>query len=433
MTAGRAVIVGPGRIGSGFLAERMRDAGLDVTMVTRTAERAQALNRDGGVRVRLLTRSGDLDTFVGPLEAVPAEDASTVARRIAEASVVAVSVGSANLSDVVPIITPGLSERREPVDVLVVENQADAGSRLRDLVAASAPGTAARHGFASVLVDRIVTAHDDGAGGPVRYVAEARIAAAVEGRSLRARLPRIAGLRPVAGYDAHVQRKLYVFSAGHAATAYLGALHGHHDLPVAAEDPEVRAGVLAAVAEGQAGLDARYGRGFSGGAGRRSADLDRYRNAALGDTVDRVGRDPLRKLRAEDRILGPALLAAGAGTAPVSLAVGAAAALRFGRRLVAAEAQRGSHALALARQLREDGVPAVLERHAGVPAADPVAQLVSRAWSLLGEARSITWTRAALAAELDRIPGSPWAPDVGAQIDEPVPSPDNPVLKEMAS
>jgi mannitol-1-phosphate 5-dehydrogenase len=422
MTAGRAVIVGAGRIGLGFLAERMRDAGLGATVVTRTAERAEALNRDGGVRVRLLTRGGDLDTSVGPLEAVPAEDVRTVARRIAEAPLIAVAVGSSQLPDVAPIIARGLAERPEPVDVLVIENQADAGSRLRELVAASAPDAAERDGFASTLVDRIVTAHQDDAGDPTRYLAEARIGAVVEARALTTRLPRIAGLRPVADYDAHVQRKLYVFSAGHAATAYLGALRDHRDLPVAAEDPEVRAGVLAAVAEGQAGLDVRYGRGFSGGAGRQSAELDRYRNAALGDTVDRVGRDPLRKLGAEDRILGPALLAADAGIAPVALAVVAAAALRF-----------GSQDLDLARELRQDGVPAVLERYAGVPASSPVAQLVNRAWSLLRESRSITWTRAALAGEVDQIPASPWVPDVGVRLDDSFLTTETPILEEMAS
>jgi mannitol-1-phosphate 5-dehydrogenase len=388
--AGRCVVVGAGRIGCGFVAERMLEAGLDVTLVTHTVESAEALNRDGGVWVRMLTRAGVRDQFVGPLEAVPADDGRTVSRRIAESSLVAVSVGSSQLPGVAPIIAPGLAEHKGPVNVLVANNQADAGSRLRELVAAHAPDSAERHGYASVLVNRIVTAQKDGPGAPPRFVAEARIGAAVEARSLRAALPRVAGLRPVGNYSAHVHRKLYVFSAGHAAAAYLGALRGHRLLPQAVDDPEVRTVVLAAMAEGQAGLAGRYGRAFAGGPSRRLAELARFRQAALGDTVDRVGRDPLRKLGVEDRILGPALLAASAGIPPVSLAVVAAAALQY-----------GSDNPVLSCRLRRHGVPDVLERYAGVPPSSAFARLVDRAFTLLDETRSITGTRAALATDLD--------------------------------
>lgn len=392
MNAGRAVVVGAGRIGSGFVAERMLEAGLEVTLVARTAERAEAVNRDRGVRFDLLTRTGVRDRFVGPLEALSAEDGPAVTRRIAGAALVVVSVGSSQLPDAAATIAPGLAAHRGSVNVLAVGNQADTGSRLRELVTTHAPGAVEHHGYAGVLVDRVVTTRRDDAtdaADPVRYVAEARINAAVEAGALRAALPRVAGLRPVENYGAHVQRKLYVFSAGHAAAAYLGALRGHRLVSRAVDDPEVRAGVLAAMAEGQAGLATRYGRGFAGGASRRFAELARFRQAALADTVDRVGRDPLRKLGPDDRILGPALLAAEAGILPVSLPVVAAAALWF-----------GSENPILSRRLHRDGVPVVLERSAGLPASSPLTGLVTRAFSLLHRTRSITSVRAALAADL---------------------------------
>ena len=393
MNAGRAVVVGAGRIGSGYVAERMLEAGFEVTLVARTAERAEAVNRNRGVRVDLLTRTGVRDRFVGPLEALPAEDGPAVTRRIAESALVVASVGSSQLADVAATIAPGLAAHRKPVNVLVVGNQADAGSRLRELVTAHAPGAVEHHGYAGVLVDRVVTTRHDNSAGAVRYVAEARFNAAVEAGALRAALPRVAGLRPVENYGAHVQRKLYVFSAGHVAAAYLGALRGHRLVSRAVDDPEVRAGVLAAMTEGQAGLAARYGRGFAGGASRRFAELARFGQAALADTVDRVGRDPLRKLGARDRIFGPALLAAGGGILPVSLVVVAAAALRF-----------GSENPMLSGRLHRDGVPAVLERPAGLPANSPLTGLVASAFSLLDRTCSITSVRAALAAEIDQTP-----------------------------
>jgi mannitol-1-phosphate 5-dehydrogenase len=184
-------------------------------------------------------------------------------------------------------------------------------------------------------------------------------------------------------------RKLYVFSTGHAAAAYLGAVHGHRSLVRALDDPEVRAGVLAAMAESQAGLARRYGCAFAGGPERRLAELARFRNPDLGDTVDRVGRDPFRKLGPADRIVGPALLAEAAGIPATTLAVVAAAALDFATRDPFVSAQ-----------LRDDGAAALLERYAGVPAASPFAQLVDRAWTLGLRTGSIGAVRAALAADV---------------------------------
>jgi len=380
----RCVVIGAGRVGCGFVAERLLAAGMAVTLVTRTAQRAEALDRIGGARVRLVSRTGAHETLVGPLEAVPADDIGTLTRRITESSLVAVSVGGAQLPTVAPLLAPGLAAHRRRINVLAFENQPDAGPRLRAHVTALAPGRVERHGFAGVLVDRIVnTASDD----PEHFVAEDRIGAALEATALRAELPAVAGFHPVAHYQAHVLRKLHVFSAGHAAAAYLGALRGYRLLGQALDDPEVRVGVLAAMAEGQAGVAATYGAAFAGGLERRLAHVARYGNCALGDTVARVGRDRARKLGRADRVLGPALRADAAGIRPVGLA------------LVAAAALHSATERPLTDLLDRYGVPGALERVAGVPAHSAVGRLVDAAWELLSGDRSLAAARAALAAD----------------------------------
>ena len=55
--------------------------------------------------------------------------------------------------------------------------------------------------------------------------------------------------------------------------------------------------------------------------------LGRFTNAALGDTCQRVGGDPTRKLGADDRLIGSAKLALEQGITPAYIAVGAAAAI----------------------------------------------------------------------------------------------------------
>ncbi|MBP5739069.1 MAG: mannitol-1-phosphate 5-dehydrogenase, partial [Abditibacteriota bacterium] len=57
--------------------------------------------------------------------------------------------------------------------------------------------------------------------------------------------------------------------------------------------------------------------------------IERFGNVALADTVKRVGGDPLRKLRHEDRLVGGALLAEEYGVFPKAMCKAIAAALVF--------------------------------------------------------------------------------------------------------
>ena len=61
----------------------------------------------------------------------------------------------------------------------------------------------------------------------------------------------------------------------------------------------------------------------------RQGDLGRFANPSLPDTVERVGRQPLRKLSRHERFIGPAAEIAERGTRPAALLEAIAAALRF--------------------------------------------------------------------------------------------------------
>ncbi len=64
-------------------------------------------------------------------------------------------------------------------------------------------------------------------------------------------------------------------------------------------------------------------------AGYRAAILERFRNPELPDTVERVGRQPLRKLGRHERFIGPAAELASMGLPVDGLLAAIGAALRF--------------------------------------------------------------------------------------------------------
>ncbi|HEY54047.1 MAG TPA: hypothetical protein G4N94_11375 [Caldilineae bacterium] len=129
------------------------------------------------------------------------------------------------------------------------------------------------------------------------------------------------------------EAKLYGHNAVHALAAYLGAQQGVELIAELRQKPEMMAFLRAAFIEESgralvrkyAGVDPLFTpEGF-----RAYADdlLVRMTNPFLGDTVERVGRDPGRKLGWNDRLVGTMRLVMRQGVEPKRFALGAAAAL----------------------------------------------------------------------------------------------------------
>jgi mannitol-1-phosphate 5-dehydrogenase len=284
---------------------------------------------------------------------------------------------------VAPLLAAALAHRAAPANVLAFENAPEAGPQLRRDVEARLPSAhAGRHGFSGALVSRIVTRKQGGTGAePIVLVGDPPSDFVVHGPELRGRLPSIQGMRVVSDYRAYVQKKLFTFSAGHATTAYLGALKGYRYIHAAIRDLEIRARVLAAMEEGRRGLAAEYGSELAGTYRELLAIVARFENAALNDPLERVGRDPKRKLGCDDRIVGAALMAERAGIRPLRLALAAAAAMCF-------QCPADASACALQRDVDERGPAAVIESVAGLDPASGVGRLVTQQWRRLAEGRA---------------------------------------------
>jgi mannitol-1-phosphate 5-dehydrogenase len=135
------------------------------------------------------------------------------------------------------------------------------------------------------------------------------------------------------------EAKLYGHNATHALAAYLGAVIGVHRIADLRETAGVlhflRAALIeesgAALVRRHAGVDPL----FTTEGYRQHADdlLTRMLNPYLLDTVERVGRDPKRKLGWDDRLIGTMRMALHEGVKPRRYAIGVAAALATINRL----------------------------------------------------------------------------------------------------
>jgi len=214
----------------------------------------------------------------------------------------------------------------------------------------------------------------------------------LDAQALRAPLVPVGQLRLVEHFQAYVLRKLFVFSAGHVASAYLGGLRGHGRICEALADEDVVCVVRAAMREGQAALAATFGERFAGDEATLEGSLRRYAAPHLDDTVERVGRDPLRKLGADDRICGPARLAMAAGRTTPALALVAAAALRRDQQ------DSRPHDPEPHPQFARRRRASVLARSSGLPDSHPFLDLVLEANRMLDTTSQLSSIHARLSA-----------------------------------
>ena len=129
------------------------------------------------------------------------------------------------------------------------------------------------------------------------------------------------------------EAKLYGHNATHALAAYLCSLRGLERIADLRQNPDLLAFIRAAFLEesGEALIRKHAGKDrlFTPAGYREYADdlLERMTNLYLRDSVERVGRDPHRKLGWDDRLVGTVRVALQQQIVPRRYALGTAAAL----------------------------------------------------------------------------------------------------------
>ena len=238
------------------------------------------------------------------------------------------------------------------------------GEHLRALVPEEEwPAVAAKAVFANTAVDRIVPAQSPDAG--LDVAVETYFEWAIERPPFGGQEPSIPDATWVDDLAPYIERKLFTVNTGHASTAYHGFVRGIRKLSDALADEVVRTAVEGVLAETKQLLVAKHD--FSDEAQQAYVDkiLQRFANPHLPDTVDRVGRQPLRKLSRTERLIGPAAELADRGVRPRHLVATVEAALSF-------DVPEDPESVELQELLKTLPAPAATERICGLTPADPL-------------------------------------------------------------
>jgi mannitol-1-phosphate 5-dehydrogenase len=367
---GVAVHFGAGNIGRGFVGLLLHRAGYEVVFVDVVDELIDGLNGTPSYRVKEVGLDSD-EQVVDNYRAVNSRsDEAAVVAELAAADLVTTAVGPTVLKFVAPQIAEGLRRRPDgaaPLAVMACENAINATDVLVEHIRSHVPGEewpalAAKARFANTAVDRIVPGQSqDG----LDVTVETYFEWAIERPPFGGDEPSIPDATWVDDLAPYIERKLFTVNTGHAATAYHGFARGIRKLSDALDDDAVRAAVAGVLAETKRLLVAKHE--FSDEAQQAYVDkiLQRFANPYLPDTVERVGRQPLRKLSRSERLIGPAAELAERGIRPRHLLATVDAALSF-------DVPDDPESVELQDLLRTLPAEAATERITGLKPADPL-------------------------------------------------------------
>ncbi len=332
----KAVMYGGGNIGRGFIGMLFSASGYEVTFVDVAEAVVDTLNREHTYPVRIIRGEEHQDIDVLNVSAVNGNNPEAVAEAIAEADIMATAVGVNVLKFIIPNLVAGIRLRKargcKPFNILICENLMDANKVIEGMLKEHLSEEEQAWfdeniGLVEASIGRMVPIQTEEMkdGNPLRVCVESYGYLPVDKDAFKGEIPAIKNMVPFSPFDFYLKRKLYVHNMGHGMCAYLGNLLGLEYIYQAIDRDEIYLLVRGAMEESARALSIKYNVPLEEILKHITDLLNRFTNAALKDTCQRVGGDPTRKLSPQDRMIGSSTLALKTGIMPAYIAIGAAA------------------------------------------------------------------------------------------------------------
>ena len=308
------IMYGAGNIGRGFIGQLFSNAGYQVGFIDVNKEIISRLNQDKEYPVNVVTSKGNEEQIVKNVYGIDGTDAELVANEIASADMMATAVGVNILKFIAKPLALGLKKRFEnnaPLfNIIICENLIAVDEYLKGLIKEQIPEYADRIdkeiGFVEASIGRMVpvVTEDKKMGNPLRVYVEPYNILPVDKDAFKGEIPVINKLYPFASFNLFIQRKLFMHNMSHATTAYLGNLRGYEYVWRAIQDFDIKYVAYRALIESAKAISLENNVEIKMLTDHADDLLYRFGNTALGDTVERVGKDTKRKLGGNDRLIG---------------------------------------------------------------------------------------------------------------------------------
>ncbi len=334
------IMYGAGNIGRGFIGQSFSDAGYKVGFIDINKEVIARLNVDKSYPVNIVTSEENIEKIVNNVYGIDGSDAELVSDEIASCDMMATAIGVNVLKFIAKPISLGIKKRAEkgaaPLNIIICENLIGADEFLKGLVKKEIPELAEyvdkNVGFIEASIGRMVPVmtEEKKQGNPLRVYVEPYNVLPVDKAAFKGEPPKeVKNLYPFSPFNLFIERKLFMHNMSHALCSYLGNLRGYEFVYQAAEDFDIEYCAYRALVSSALAVATENGTEIKMLIDHADNLLFRFKNRALADTVNRVGKDTKRKLGSNDRLIGALKLCEKHGVDASYICIGAAAGMLF--------------------------------------------------------------------------------------------------------
>lgn len=333
----KAVHFGAGNIGRGFIGLLLSLSDYEVVFADIDEKIINELNKKNSYKVIEVGADKENSYQVENVRGILSNNLDKTAAEIKDSDIITTAVGVSNFKYLAETIAEGIKLRiKNNIDsylnIIACENAVRATSKLKEEVMTYLNKEEKQEaekwlGFVDSAVDRIVPPQKN------EDILEVKVEPfkewIVDKNQFKGEIPEIEDMTVSDDLLAYVERKIYTLNTGHAAAAYLGFYYGYKYIHQAVQDEKIYNIVKSALEESGASLIKLYNFDSENHQEYIKKTLNRFKNPALKDSVKRVGREPVRKLSPEDRLVKPALRAVKNDILPEGLIKAITAALFF--------------------------------------------------------------------------------------------------------
>lgn len=312
----KMIQIGAGNIGRACIGRLFHQAGYEIYFSDVNIELISMIYDRKEYNVRMVGKDFDETIKIDNVDKIP-EDSEEIKKLANEIDIITTAVGVNILPKIAPFIVNIINNRYEsqndnPLNIMACENTTGASSKLKESVYNLLENdikewieSEKKIVFPNVAIDCIVPTivNEDALTVTCENFADLIIDRAV----FIGDLPHVEGLSLKENLNAYIERKLFTLNTGHAITAYLGAENNKETIFEAINDSEIKNIVYGAMEESGEVLIKRHGFSRFEHEVYIQKILSRFFNPYLKDSVFRVGREPMRKLSYNDRLIKPIL------------------------------------------------------------------------------------------------------------------------------
>ena len=380
----KALHFGAGNIGRGFIGKLLSDAGFHVTFADVNQQIIDELAHRHQYSVNVVGEEASTE-IVYHVDAINSTSPN-ICHHIATVDLITTAVGPQVLNKIAPIVAQGILKRYQhdnqaPLNIIACENMVRGTTQFKQAIFALLPKTLHQWvethiGFVDSAVDRIVPPTLSPSGDILAVTVETFSEWIVDKKQFIGTIPNIAGMEPVDNLMAFVERKLFTLNTGHAITAYLGFYYNFATIRDAILNDQIRFIVRGAMEESGQVLIHRYNFDDQKHMAYIEKILSRFENPYLHDDTARVGRQPIRKLGASDRLIKPLLGTFEYQLNNRNLLIGIAAALNYRN-------SDDEQAVQLAKQIINHGVIPTFCQISGIDSHNSVVQPIEELYTAM--------------------------------------------------